>query len=243
MKVKQFTFYIDDWRGSYKVADLNAQERGAYFELMIWCYIHNNKAPYNRAKFARVLNEDGRKMDRIMDSLMDVSLAEKWTENGQEFIKIPSIEKRLKLHRGASKGGKVKAARRASPNGGENPTLNTQYLKDLLINNKSLMESFLKSLENFPKELRPKTEKQKLNWLDTYEKLNRIDKFDYAEIERIITAARKDEFWCQNFLSMLKLRKNNKDGVKYFIAFQQKFTKKNKLQTDSKGLVKAPQAR
>jgi hypothetical protein len=80
-------------------------------------------------------------------------------------------------------------------------------------------------LTYFPKHLHPKNEK---TWIDTIEKLNRIDGVPFLEIERIVKATREDSFWSQNFLSMTKLRKK-KDEVYYIVIFGEKFKPKEKL--------------
>lgn len=65
------------------------------------------------------------------------------------------------------------------------------------------------------------TEKQKNNWLDTLNKLNRLDKFDYEEIKETIIWGRNDEFWQTNFLSILGLRKK-KNGISKFFQMNKK---------------------
>ena len=92
--------------------------------------------------------------------------------------------------------------------------------------NKNLVEDCLNNcLEFFPKHLHPKN---KNTWLDTIEKLNRIDKVPFLEIERIVKATREDDFWGKNFLSLTKLRKK-KDEVYYIVIFGEKFKQKDKL--------------
>jgi hypothetical protein len=77
-------------------------------------------------------------------------------------------------------------------------------------------------LSFFPEHLHPKN---KNTWLDTIEKLNRIDGVPFLEIERIVKAVREDTFWGKNFLSMTKLRKK-KDEVYYIVIFGEKFKPK-----------------
>jgi hypothetical protein len=89
--------------------------------------------------------------------------------------------------------------------------------------NKNLVEDCLNNcLEFFPEHLHPKN---KNTWLDTIEKLNRIDGVPFLEIERIVKAVREDPFWGKNFLSMTKLRKK-KDEVYYIVIFGEKFKPK-----------------
>jgi hypothetical protein len=74
----------------------------------------------------------------------------------------------------------------------------------------------------FPEDLQPKTDPQKKDWLDTLDKLTRIDGHDPETIKRVIEFARKDDFWKINFLSLLKLRQKDKAKVPYFQVFEQR---------------------
>lgn len=56
-------------------------------------------------------------------------------------------------------------------------------------------------------------------WADTYEKLVRIDGRTKKDIARVCRWAREDSFWRSNFLSPMKLRHKNRDGVMYFDVF------------------------
>ncbi len=60
------------------------------------------------------------------------------------------------------------------------------------------------------------TEIQKEKWLDTINKLNRIDKYEYSEIQDTIIWGRNDEFWKSNFHSILGLRKKTNGISKFF---------------------------
>jgi hypothetical protein len=80
-------------------------------------------------------------------------------------------------------------------------------------------------LTSFPDNLHP-NETQKPKWLDTIDKLNRIDKIPYRIIESITHKVRADDFWSKNFMSLTKLRKNNKDGVKFIVVFYEQFKNK-----------------
>ena len=74
----------------------------------------------------------------------------------------------------------------------------------------------------FDEDCRPKTEKQIHDWYDTLDKLIRIDGYTPEHIHDVIKRARMDDFWRQNFLSVLKLRKKNKEGIPYFTVFEKK---------------------
>jgi hypothetical protein len=81
--------------------------------------------------------------------------------------------------------------------------------------------TFYECLNYFDESLKPKDEKTKNSWLDTIEKLNRIEKIPFDVIIKIVKKARQDDFWKQNFLSLNKLRKKNKDGVLNVVVFNQ----------------------
>ena len=73
-------------------------------------------------------------------------------------------------------------------------------------------------------------------WLDTVEKLNTIEKIPFELIEHIVKLTKNDEFWSANFQSITKLRKKNKDGIKYIKYFYNKFkiqNEKSKSNTDN----------
>ena len=111
-------------------------------------------------------------------------------------------------------------------NAQDNSTVNNTFNSTSNITippNKNLVEDCLNNcLKFFPLHLHPK---DKNTWLDTIEKLNRIDGVPFLEIERIVKAVREDPFWGKNFLSITKLRKK-KDEVYYIVIFGEKFKKK-----------------
>jgi len=75
----------------------------------------------------------------------------------------------------------------------------------------------------FPEDVRPeKNDIKEMNrWRDSMEKLIRIDGKEPTEIKKVVAWARKDEWWQSRFLSPLKLRKKNKDGIKYYDYFNE----------------------
>jgi len=80
----------------------------------------------------------------------------------------------------------------------------------------------------FPDRFLPKTDKQKKNWMECLDKLHRLDHCTLQEINGAIIFAREDPFWKDNFLSLLKLRDKDKDGVKYIDRFIAGYEKKYK---------------
>lgn len=74
------------------------------------------------------------------------------------------------------------------------------------------------ALKYFPEKLQP-TGKSVFDWHKTILDLIEIDKKEPREICQVIRWARSDDFWSNNFLSLLKLRKNDRDKVKYYDKF------------------------
>lgn len=72
----------------------------------------------------------------------------------------------------------------------------------------------------FPENITDKlNNKDKYGWIDTVNKLIKLDKFSKEQIYKAVKDGRRDEFWNKQFLSLNKLRKKNKDGIKYINVF------------------------
>jgi hypothetical protein len=95
--------------------------------------------------------------------------------------------------------------------------------------NREFSELVVNSLEPisklFPEKARPKNKAQKDTWLECIDKLDRLDGYNPRKVYFICKKVRQDSFWKDNFLSILKLRKNDNSGVKYIIKFEQRFAK------------------
>ena len=74
----------------------------------------------------------------------------------------------------------------------------------------------------FPIQMRPNTPKELNTWKDCLDKLDRIEGYDPRQVYYIVNKVRNDEFWRKNFFSLLKLRKKNKEGIKYIHLFHEK---------------------
>lgn len=85
-----------------------------------------------------------------------------------------------------------------------------------------VFQTFDEVLNYFPLHLQPDSKKKKDSWLETIEKLNRIDKIPFEKIIEITKKTREDPFWSTNFLSLTKLRQKNPDGIPYIVVFNEK---------------------
>jgi len=80
----------------------------------------------------------------------------------------------------------------------------------------------------FPLKYRPKTDAQKNKWLDCLDKIERLDGYNLREVYNVAKELRNDEFWQNNFLSILKLRNTDKNGIKYIDRFMVQHKSKQK---------------
>lgn len=90
---------------------------------------------------------------------------------------------------------------------------------------KEVQGLFLNLDKLFDANLLPKTKDKKRQWVKTIDDLWRLDNYHPRKVFTIIDRVRKDPFWNEQFLSILKLRKRNKDGLKYIEYFEHKFGK------------------
>jgi hypothetical protein len=96
--------------------------------------------------------------------------------------------------------------------------------------NKDVLNCYRVCLDYFPTHLHPKKESIVKSWYSTIDKLNRIDKVPFSEIERITKLAREDEFTSKNiFHSLTKLRKKPKgEDIYWIVKWSEKFKPKTK---------------
>lgn len=90
---------------------------------------------------------------------------------------------------------------------------------------------YMQCIKLFDEHLRPANKSAQNSWLDTVDKLNRIDKIPFDLITSLVERVRADSFWARNFLSLAKLRKTNKDGIKYIIVFSEQFKERKPIVT------------
>mgnify|MGYP001109676387 CR=1 FL=1 len=89
-------------------------------------------------------------------------------------------------------------------------------------------KAFSHFAELFPLKYRPKTDAQKNKWLDCLDKIERLDGYNLRDVYNVSKELRNDEFWQNNFLSILKLRNTDKNGIKYIDRFMVQHKAKQK---------------
>ena len=146
-----------------------------------------------------------------------------------------------------SKGGKAKAKQmlanakqveavndnvNVNVNVNDNKNVNDSFKKEY---SQEVLQTFDECLNLFPLHLHPKTKSIKNNWLDTVEKLIRIEKIPPDKIIEIVKKTRSDDFWSKNFLALPKLRKKNKDGIMNIVVFNERIKNETNKRTNSTG--------
>ena len=103
----------------------------------------------------------------------------------------------------------------------------------------AFLDGTIKAFEHFvalfPERYKQQSEAQKTKWLDCLDKVQRLDGYDLREVYLMVKKMRQDDFWQGNFLSILKLRNTDKNGIKYIDRFmdqQENYLQsaKNKIQ-------------
>lgn len=90
---------------------------------------------------------------------------------------------------------------------------------------------YMECLEYFTDDLHPTKQNQIDSWIDTIDKLHRLEHLPYSDIVILVKAVRNDPFWAKNFLSLTKLRRKDKDKIPYWKVFAEKF-KQEKTKTE-----------
>ncbi len=102
----------------------------------------------------------------------------------------------------------------------ENPQQSNNIInKDIYNNNKKLKTILPHFIDLFPDQFKPKTASNKQSWIDCLDKLERLDKYDLRLVYKIAKHFRDDQFWSKQFLTLLKLRNKDKNGLKYIDRF------------------------
>ena len=96
------------------------------------------------------------------------------------------------------------------------------YNKSNINHDVKVLNAFEHFVKLFPKKNQPHSEYQKNRWLSCLDKIQRIDGYDLGEVYLKCKELRNDSFWQTNFLSILKLRNVDKNGVKYIDRFMYK---------------------
>jgi predicted transcriptional regulator len=94
--------------------------------------------------------------------------------------------------------------------------------------NKSIINAYPHFKELFATKYQPKNKTQELSWLECIDKCVRIDGYDLKELYLVVKYMRDDDFWNKRFMTLLKLRNQDKNGIKYVDRFFDDYKNFNK---------------
>lgn len=118
----------------------------------------------------------------------------------------------------------------------DNVQYNIQYKSNIPQN---VLDAFPHFKNLFEDRYHPKSKHQEQKWIECLDKIQRIDGYDLREVYQVAQELRNDDFWKVNFLSLLKLRNRDKNGILYvdrFMAMKQ--SKKPKAYKMISNLIK-----
>jgi predicted transcriptional regulator len=105
---------------------------------------------------------------------------------------------------------------------------NIHTIKSNITQTDKMQNAFPHFVKLFDLRYQPKTTKQKEDWFVCLDRCVRIDKYDLDEIYLAVKSARDDDFWKNNFLTLLKLRNQDKNGIMFIHRFIENHRKYNK---------------
>lgn len=228
--------YVQDFLTDEKLMECSASATGIYIKIM--CIMHKSNEygtillrQKDKQTDQQILNF-AKKIAKYLPYSADeikVALTELTNEgvltieSDKLFQKRMVRDNEISIARAeaGSKGGFAKAKKIAKRL--PKKIANTEYENEYENENNNIIEELYNNVVIFFDEnCRPKTDSQKMEWHNTLEKLVRIDGYSPEHIQNIIKRTRMDDFWRTNFLSVLKLRKKNKEGIPYFIVFEKR---------------------
>ena len=156
-----------------------------------------------------------------------------------ELIDNKYLERKKVTDKGKFKGYNyiLKANRkRINRNGkkpmSENPpqsnTNNIYTNKSNITQIEKMQKAFPHFVKLFDLRYQPKSITQKNKWVQVLDRCIKIDKYDLKEIYLAVEFHRNDDFWRDNFLTLLKLRNQDKNGIMFIHRFMENYKKQNK---------------
>lgn len=85
--------------------------------------------------------------------------------------------------------------------------------------NKSIINAYPHFKQLFPSKYQPKNKTQEKNWIECIDKCVRIDGYDLKQLYLVVKFMREDDFWSKSFMTLLKLRNLDKNGIKFIDRF------------------------
>jgi len=105
---------------------------------------------------------------------------------------------------------------------------NDNNIKSNITQTEKMQNAFPHFVKLFDKRYQPKTDAQIESWQVVLDRCVRIDKYSLDEVYLAVKNVRNNEFWKNNFLTLLKLRNHDKNGIMFIHRFIEMNRKNNK---------------
>lgn len=113
-------------------------------------------------------------------------------------------------------------------------SINNTNKRNTSTKSENVEKAYQHFVQLFPKRYRPKTPAAIEKWKVCLDRIERIDGYDLRKVYEVCEQLRQDSFWSENFLSVLKLRNSDKNGIRYV----DRFMERNALRTRPMALNK-----
>jgi hypothetical protein len=234
-KPKKFDFFTVVPNNIFRHKDISASATGLY----CWLFSHEAKTEMT-VQFICGHFKDGKDAinKRIKELIDEGFLVRKEMRNGGKFAGYnyylnDKPNKATKNHRNRkNRDGKTATVKPGPVNPQQSNTINTNVITNKRntnvrsatksktpLYNEITLKAFPHFVELFPIQYKPTSDSQKMRWLECLDKIQRIDKYDLRDVYNVAKDLRNDEFWQTNFLSILKFRNLDKNGIKYIDRF------------------------
>ena len=129
----------------------------------------------------------------------------------------------------ANHKGKIQSRQKPMSDNPPQSNINNIYNnKSNITQTDKMQKAFPHFVDLFDLRYQPKTDKQKRDWIQCLERSVKIDNYNLDEIYLAVKNARNDDFWKNNFLTLLKLRNQDKNGIMFIHRFIENNRKYNK---------------
>jgi len=156
-----------------------------------------------------------------------------------ELIDKKYLERKKVLDKGKFKGynyilkanhkGKIQSRQKPKSENPPQSNINNIYNnKSNITQTEKMQKAFPHFVDLFDLRYQPKTDAQIKSWKVCLDRCVRIDKYSLDEVYLAVKNARESEFWKNNFLTLLKLRNHDKNGIMYIHRFIENNRKYNK---------------
>lgn len=126
------------------------------------------------------------------------------------------------------KGPNLRGKKPKSENPPQSNTNNIYTNKSNITQTEKMQKAFPHFVKLFDLRYQPKSITQRDKWMQILDRCIKIDKYDLKEIYLAVEYHRNDNFWRDNFLTLLKLRNQDKNGIMFIHRFMENYKKQNK---------------